>query len=118
MRLEASSILAKAHQGIDAVAERKAGAAARLKSLGQLIDPYLLVRATGDASWRKMRPKSASSATRYLNKSWAPLHGVPIEQITRQQLKARRNEMVTSFESTVAKRQRRIDGWGPRLVGK
>lgn len=118
MRLEASSILAKAHQGIDAVAERKAEAAARLKSLGQLIDPYLLVRATGDASWRKMRPKSASSATRYLNKSWAPLHGVPIEQITRQQLKARRNEMVTSFESTVAKRQRRIDGWGPRLVGK
>jgi len=75
MRLEASSILAKAHQGIDAVAERKAEAAARLKSLGQLIDPYLLVRATGDASWRKMRPKSASSTTRYLNKSWAPLHG-------------------------------------------
>jgi hypothetical protein len=51
----ASSILAKAHQGIDAVAERKAGAAARRKSLCQLIDPYLLVRATGDASGRKMR---------------------------------------------------------------
>jgi hypothetical protein len=48
--------------------------------------------------------KSASSATRYLNKSWAPLHGVPIEQITRQQLKARRNDIVTSFESTVAKK--------------
>jgi hypothetical protein len=60
------------------VAERKAGAAARLKSLGQLIDPYLLVR-DGRRILAQDAAQSASSATRYLNKSWAPLHGVPIE---------------------------------------
>jgi|SRR5262249_6171571 len=52
MRLEASAILAKAHQGVDAVAEVKvaAEAVARLKTLGELVGPYLKLRKTGDQS--------------------------------------------------------------------
>src|SRR5262249_15842774 len=60
MRLEASAILAKAHQGIDAVAELKAAAeaASRLKTLGELVPIYLGVREKGDVSWSKIRPKT------------------------------------------------------------
>jgi integrase len=34
-------------------------------------------------------------ATRYLEKAWLPLHGEPVEQITRQQVKHRRDEIVS-----------------------
>src|SRR5262245_63184975 len=73
MRLEASGILAKAHQGIDAVAEKKAeaDAAARLKTLGELVPIYLEVREKGDQKWEPLRPKSLIDVTRYLTKSWA-----------------------------------------------
>jgi hypothetical protein len=68
MRLEASNIPAKAHQGIDAVAEVKAAAeaTARQKTLGELVGPYLEVREKGDEFWSKMRPKSLVDVTRYL----------------------------------------------------
>jgi hypothetical protein len=109
MRLEASGILAKAHMGIDAVVELKAAAeaTARLKPLGELVPIYLAVREKGDEFWRKMRPKSLSEATRYLTKSWAPLHGEPVETITRQQIKARRDEIVHASGAVSGNRARR-----------
>src|SRR5215467_7212106 len=85
MRLEASAILAKAHQGIDAVAEVKAAAevAARLKTMGELVEPYLKLRETGDQKWEPLGAKTLADHTRYLNKSWLPLHSIPVEHITR-----------------------------------
>jgi integrase len=55
--------------------------------------PNLAVRETGDAFWRKMRSKSLLGATYYLNKAWAPLHNIAVEQVTREQIKARRDEI-------------------------
>jgi hypothetical protein len=90
MRLEASNILAKAHQGIDAVTEVRAAAeaAARQKTPGELVGPYLELREKGDEFWSKMRPKSLVDVTRYLTKSWQPLHGEPVETITRKMVKS------------------------------
>jgi len=106
MRLEASEVLTKARQGIDVFAVKKAEAeaAASLKTLGELVPIYLEVREKGDAFWRKMRPKSLSGATHYLKDSWAPLHGVPVEQITRQQVNSRRDEIVTESGAVSANR--------------
>src|SRR5262249_5121375 len=68
MRLEAGDFLRDAHAGKDRRAENKAAAeaVARLKTLGESIGPYLETREKGDASWRKMRPKSLTGATHYL----------------------------------------------------
>jgi hypothetical protein len=35
-----------------------------------------------------MRPKSLVDVTRYLTKSWQPLHGEPVETITRKMVKS------------------------------
>jgi integrase len=40
--------------------------------------------------------------TRYLTKTWAPLHPTPVEQITRQQVKARRDEIKTESGAPTA----------------
>ena len=105
MRLEASNILAKAHQGIDAVAEGKAAAeaAARLKTLGELVGPYLELREKGDEFWSKVRPKTLVDV-RNLAKSWQPLHGEPVEKITRQMVKRRRDEIAIKSGSVSANR--------------
>jgi len=107
MRLEASGILAKAHQGVDAVAEVKAAAeaTARLKTLGQLVPEYLSVREKGDGKrWKPLRPKSLTGVQHFLSKSWAPLHGEPVETITRQQIKARLEEIADESGAVSANR--------------
>jgi hypothetical protein len=109
MRLEASGILANAHQGIDAVAELKAAAeaTARLKTLGQLVPEYLSVREKGDGKrWKPLRPKSLAGVQHFLSKSWAPLHGEPVETITRQQIKARLEEIADESGAVSAPRAR------------
>src|SRR5262249_23370413 len=107
MRLEASAILAKAHQGIDAVAEVKAAAEAvsRLKTLGELVPTYLAVRETGDGKrWKPLRPNSLTEVAHYLSKSWAPLHSTPVEQITRQQVKDRLEQIADEGHAVSANR--------------
>jgi integrase len=63
--------------GSDPAAE-KAEAAARAKlTLGAVVDQYLAFKAD------KLRPKSLRESTRYLCKSWRPLHSIPIHKIKR-----------------------------------
>jgi hypothetical protein len=77
---------------IDAVADVRAAAeaAARQKTLGELVGPYLELREKGDEFWSKMRPNSLVDVTRYLTKSCQPLHGEPVETITRKMSRAAR----------------------------
>ena len=42
--------------------------------------------------------------TRYLEKSWQPLHGEPVDKITRQQVRARRDEIVKESGAVSANR--------------
>src|SRR5262249_32473395 len=65
------------------------------KTLGQLVPVYLGIRERGDEGWKKLRPKSLAEVTRYLTTSWAPLHGDPVDKITRPMVKARRDEIKT-----------------------
>ena len=78
MRQEASGILAKARLGTDVVAVARAAAAKRTTSLGEIVPRYL------DAREGELRPKSHFEITRYLTRSWAPLHALPVDAITRQ----------------------------------
>ena len=108
IRKEAAVVLAQARLGKDVVGEaRKAqeeAAKAAKATLGQLIGPYLLVREKGDEFWKPLRPKSLHENTRYLERSWAPLHGVPVDKITRAQVRARRDEIVKESGATSANR--------------
>jgi hypothetical protein len=78
MRLEASTILAKAHLGTDVVAVARAAAAKTTTTLGDIVPRYL------DARQSELRPKSYVEVKRYLEKAWEPLHGSTIDAITRQ----------------------------------
>ena len=80
MRLEASQVLAKARLGTDIVAVARAAAARNTATLGEIVPRYLGAR-QGD-----LRPKSHSETTRYLRQSWAPLHAVAIDGISRQSI--------------------------------
>jgi hypothetical protein len=109
MRLAASKILVRAHSGVDVVAERKkaaeeAKAAAQVRTLGDLVPIYHEVREKGDEYWSKLRPKSLEEVTRYLRKSWQPLHGVAVDHITRKMVKDRRDELVRLNGAMAAQR--------------
>jgi integrase len=78
MRLEASAVLAKARLGIDAAAIAKAAAARNVATLGDLVPKYLKAREDD------LRAKSHTEAKRYLERAWLPLHKLPIDSITRQ----------------------------------
>src|SRR5262245_126245 len=80
MRLEASTILAKARLGTDVVAVARAAASKTTATLGDLVPKYLEARES------ELRPKSHSETTRYLEQAWLPLHGLPIDAITRQNI--------------------------------
>ena len=78
MRKKASDILARARLGQDVVGEKRSAANVRNYTLGEIVPKYL------DARRGSLRPKSHFEATRYLKRSWAPLHDLPINQITRK----------------------------------
>jgi integrase len=102
MRLEASRVLAKARLGSDVVAVARTAAAKNAVTLGEVVPRYL------EARHGELRPKSHSEATRYLQQSWAPLHAVTIDGITRQSIVAivddleRANGKVTADRARIA----------------
>jgi hypothetical protein len=67
IRKEAAVVLAQARLGKDVVGEaRKAQQeAAKQKTLGELVGPYLKLRETGNEFWKPFRPKTHFQATRY-----------------------------------------------------
>jgi integrase len=106
IRKEAAVVLAQARLGKDVVGEaRKAQQeAAKAKKLGELVGPYLELREMGNEFWKPMRPKSHVETTRYLQRSWQPLHDKPVNEITRQMVRDRRNEIVSESGAVSANR--------------
>jgi integrase len=106
IRKEASLLLAQAKLGKDVVGEaRKAQQEAKqAKTLGELVRPYLLLREKGDAYWKPLRPKSHAEVTRYLERSWQPLHDKPVNEITGQMVRERRNEIIDESGAVSANR--------------
>lgn len=78
MRLEASTVLAKARLGTDVVAQARAAAAKSTATLGDVVPRYLSARSG------ELRASSHTEVTRYLMKAWQPLHSHAIDAITRQ----------------------------------
>lgn len=78
MRLEASTVLAKARLGTDVVAQAKAASAKSTATLGDLVPKYLSAREG------ELRASSHTEVTRYLTRAWQPLHAHAIDTITRQ----------------------------------
>jgi hypothetical protein len=99
-------VLAQARLGKDVVGEaRKAQeVAAKAKTLGELVGPYLQLRETGNEFWKPLRTKTLKEVTRYLEKSWKPLHEKAINEITRQMVRERRNEIVSESGASSANR--------------
>jgi hypothetical protein len=79
MRLGASKILAQARLGTDLVAEAKA-AGKPITTLGQVIPLYLAARE------KELRDKTYTEISRYLEKTWKPLHGRAIDDIGRRDM--------------------------------
>jgi integrase len=106
IRKEAAVVLAQARLGKDVVGEaRKAQQqAAKAKTLGELVPTYLELREMGNEFWKPLRPKSLREVTRYLTKSWQPLHGELIDQITRKMVRDRRDELVKESGAVSANR--------------
>jgi hypothetical protein len=67
MRLEASAIA-------------KADAAKNTATLGEVIPRYM------EAMEKELRRKTLSETGRYLRRSWAPLHALPVDVISRAQI--------------------------------
>jgi integrase len=78
MRLEASTVLAKARLGTDVVAQARTAAAKSTATLGDLVPKYLSEREG------ELRASSHTEVTRYLTRAWRPLHAHAIDAITRQ----------------------------------
>jgi integrase len=89
-RNEAADVRAKARFGTDVVAQRSAAAEAAAKTitLGKLAERYLAdrrnaKRPNGEPAWR---PRYYVEVHRHLTKDWAPLAGIAIKTITRQDI--------------------------------
>jgi hypothetical protein len=106
IRKEAAVVLAQARLGKDVVGEaRKAQQEAKkAKTLGEIVGPYLQLREKGNEFWKPLRPKTLREATRYLEKSWLPLHATGCNEITRQMVRDRRNEIVSESGAVSANR--------------
>ena len=106
IRKQAAVVLAQAKLGKDVVGDAKKAQkeAKQSKMLGELVPLYLKVREKGDDYWAKLRPRSFEEVTRYLTRSWQPLHGEPVNAITRQMVKSRRDEIVSESGPVAANR--------------
>jgi integrase len=89
-RAHAAEIRAGAARGSDIVADGRAASAAarreaeaaRARSLGTLVERYLV-----DAE-KRLRPSSFRLAKFYLNRHWLPLHGRPADDLARRDIVA------------------------------
>ena len=100
MRLEASAVLAKARLGTDVVAMARAAAAKHSVTLGEIVPKYLKARES------ELRPKSHFEAARYLERAWQPIHTLPIDAITRQNVVSIVDDLETSSGKVAADRAR------------
>jgi integrase len=113
LRKEAKKLIGQANCGVDVIGDAKKAKekAAKQRTLGELVGPYLQLRETGNEFWKPLRPKSLYEVTRYLEKSWKPLHDKPITEITRQMVRDRRNEIVKESGAVSANRAQQALSW-------
>ena len=97
-RQRAKELLAQVTGGTD-VARLKAGER-RAVTVAALIPMYLKARRDD------LRPSSHSEATRYLERAWAPLHGLPAAAVSRQDVVAALGEIEVERGKTAADRAR------------
>jgi integrase len=100
-RTKAGRIVGEARDGKDALAERKAAKAKTADTLGKLVDIYLERRAKP-----RQRRRTYVEVERYLRKRWAPLHGKPLDSITRRDIAARLEEIRVDHGPICANRAR------------
>ncbi len=88
-RAKAKRILAKANLGEDTLNQRKEEQARSETTLGIIVESYIRQYVE-----LRQRPKTQHETKRYLQKSWSPLHPLPLHQITRRDVAARLAEIV------------------------
>jgi integrase len=88
--------------GNEKKAAQEAKKASQVKTFGQLIPVYLKDREFGTEFWSRLRPKSLIEVTRYLEKTWKPLHANLVDQITRETVEDRRDEIVSESGAATA----------------
>jgi Phage integrase central domain/Phage integrase family len=98
MRLEASAILAKARLGTDVVAIAKAEAVKSNLTLAATVPRYLAARQ------QELRPKTFVDTKRYLERSWAPLHGLSLESVARRDVVATLDDIEAASSAVTADR--------------
>ncbi|MBI4724746.1 MAG: site-specific integrase, partial [Rhodomicrobium sp.] len=98
MRRKASDILAKARVGQDVAGEKKEARAKKAATVGDLVQKYLAVRQNELSSVYYIE------ITRYLERSWKPLHSHGIEAIQRRDIVARLDEIAADHGKVAADR--------------
>jgi integrase len=88
-RTEARRLRVLVDKGINPAVEKTERTAASRLTLSAIVDQYL------EAKARKLKPRSLGESTRHLRAGWKPLHGLPIDGVTRV--------MVASHLRTIAK---------------
>jgi integrase len=86
-RKKAREMLGKVALGTDPQAERNEARAQAAHTLEAVAKQYLEVAST------QLRPRSFTEIERYLQKSWKPLHSLPIQTISRRDIAARLGEL-------------------------
>ena len=102
-RLRASEIVNAGRDGRDPSRERQLAqiAAANVLTVGGLIGAYLR-----DYAERHHRPHTLVDTRRYLERDWAPLHGLTASDVTRREVSARLLELARSTGVVAANRAR------------
>jgi integrase len=100
-RQKANEIVLGARNGVDPRAERRAAKAKAADSFGAMIRAYLERRAKP-----RQRPRTYIETARYLERYWAPLHGHPVESITRRELAARLEQIRVEHGAGAAEKAR------------
>jgi integrase len=98
MRRAAADVMAKARAGQDVAEERKAASAATGATLGELVPRFLLFK------HGKVSAEYHYQLNLFLNRYWAPLHGVPVEALRRGKIVALLDQLVDAHGATGADR--------------
>jgi integrase len=98
-RAKAKTLLAQAALGTDPQAEKIRGKAKANVTLGAVVAAYLEAKAA-------LRPNSVRMNERYLRRLWAPLHKLPIAEISRADIAARIRRISNDHGAVTASRAR------------
>jgi integrase len=99
-RKGARQILADAHDGIDYAISRATRRAQAAQTVGVVVASYL------EAKQASLRPRSHLEVTRHLGDLWRPIHGLPVDSVTRAVVATELNAIAKRSGPTGANRAR------------